>query len=75
LNEGKFSISVFDFLTYFSEKDVLMNKADDRQRTPLHIAAFAGHIGVLEGLIQAGADMNLQEKDNCTPLCLAIREG
>ena len=50
------------------------NSTDNRQRTPMHNAAVKGDHGVLKGLLQAGADSNILDKDNCTPLCLAIRE-
>jgi len=37
-------------------------------------AASNGDYGVIEGLIKAGADLNLIDKDDCTPLCVSIRE-
>lgn len=44
-------------------------------RTPLHNCAVKGDIGVLKGLLKSKmCDPNILDKDNCTPLCLAIRE-
>jgi hypothetical protein len=33
-----------------------------------------GDTGVIEGLLMDKADTDLLDKDNCTPLCLAIRQ-
>ena len=33
-----------------------------------------GDAGVIEGLLMDKANTNLLDKDNCTPLCLAIRQ-
>lgn len=62
------------FLEYYSVDDFEVNHKDNRQRTPLHNAAAKGDNGVLEGLLQGNADPNILDKDNCTPLCLAIRD-
>ena len=62
------------FLEYYSEGDFEVNHKDNRQRTPLHNASAKGDNGVLEGLLQGNADPNILDKDNCTPLCLAIRD-
>jgi len=43
-------------------------------RTPIHNAAVKGDMGVVEGLLLGNANPNTLDKDNCTPLCLAIRE-
>ena len=62
------------FLEYYSENIFEVNHVDNRQRTPLHNAAAKGDNGVLEGLLQGNANPNILDKDNCTPLCLAIRD-
>ena len=70
MNECMFII----FLEYYSVEQFEPNSKDNRQRTPLHNAAAKGDNGVLEGLLQGNADPNILDKDNCTPLCLAIRD-
>jgi ankyrin repeat protein len=62
------------FLENYSQNLFNINSIDNRLRTPLHNAAVKGDNGVLEGLILGKADANILDKDNCTPLCLAIRE-
>lgn len=51
-----------------------VDHVDNRMRTPLHNAAVKGDVGVVEGLLLGKANPNTLDKDNCTPLCLAIRE-
>jgi hypothetical protein len=36
---------------------------DDHQRTPLHVAAYAGRIDAMRALVAAGADPNALERD------------
>lgn len=51
-----------------------IDHVDNRMRTPIHNAAVKGDLGVVEGLLLGKANPNTLDKDNCTPLCLAIRE-
>lgn len=51
-----------------------IDNVDNRMRTPLHNASVKGDFGVVEGLLLGKANPNILDKDNCTPLCLAIRE-
>lgn len=77
---GTLTLSVF--LNYFSSDDNIknrqepdFNKQDNRKRTILHRAATSGHIGVVKGLLSIESiDPNQLEKDQCTPLGLALRE-
>jgi len=62
------------FLENYCSQVFDINSIDNRLRTPLHNAAVKGDNGVLEGLLLGKAEANLLDKDNCTPLCLAIRE-
>jgi hypothetical protein len=64
--------AVITFLENYSDSVFDMNHVDARLRTPLHNAAVKADNGVLEGLLLGKADPNLLDKDNCTPLCLAI---
>jgi ankyrin repeat protein len=66
---------VVTFLENYSDSIFDVNHIDNRLRTPLHNAAAKGDIGVLEGLLNSKeTDPNILDKDQCTPLCLAIRE-
>ena len=62
------------FFDNFSKENVDINVVDNRLRTPLHHAVSKGDNGVLAGLLVGKVDPNKLDKDNCTPLCLAIRE-
>ncbi|KAK0089007.1 hypothetical protein PV325_009758 [Microctonus aethiopoides] len=44
-------------------------------RTGLHIAADRGHLGCVHVLIQAGAQVDMMDKNQLTPLMLAAIEG
>ena len=41
------------------------------QKTPLHLSIENGHFGIADTLLDAGADINAQNKDGATPLMLA----
>ena len=43
--------------------------------TPLHIAAFNGHFEVVRQLVQAGAKVNLRDKEGWTALAQARDQG
>lgn len=66
--------ALITFLENYSENAFDINHVDNRLRTPLHNASVKGDNGVLEGLLMGKANTDLLDKDNCTPLCLAIRE-
>lgn len=63
-----------EFLEFFSESSFSLNRVDNRQRTALHNACCHGDLGVIEGLVKSGAELDLLDKDECTALCIAIRE-
>jgi hypothetical protein len=77
---GTFTLNVF--ITYFSNdfdhtkgESPDFNKQDNRRRTILHRAATDGHVGVVKGLISIeDINPNLLEKDQWTPLGLALRD-
>jgi ankyrin repeat protein len=71
----KWECDVVSFVENYSECLFDVNHIDNRMRSPLHSCAVMGHIGVLKGLLNNKlTNPNLLDKDNCTPLCLAIRE-
>ncbi|CAI2380891.1 unnamed protein product [Moneuplotes crassus] len=80
--EGCGNPTLSAFLIYFSQdsdlksgKEPDYNRRDNRKRTILHRAATAGHIGVIRGLLNIeNIDPNKLEKDQCTPLGLALRD-
>lgn len=51
------------------------NFTDDRGRTAMHIAASAGHLGVVQHLVEFGADKHLAAKDLFAPLHAAAHQG
>ncbi|MHC9542608.1 MAG: ankyrin repeat domain-containing protein [Vulcanimicrobiota bacterium] len=52
-----------------------IHSCDERGRTPLHKAAFAGLIEVVEILIQQGVMVDKRDRDNNTALHLVSQEG
>lgn len=44
------------------------NTADEDGQTPLHIAAFEGHLGAVQALLDAGADVNARDAMQWTPI-------
>lgn len=53
----------------------VLDVADARGRTALHMAAEAGHEGVAELLLQASADVNVRDRAGLTPLHVAAIQG
>jgi ankyrin repeat protein len=49
--------------------------ADERHRTPLHLAVVNGQIPVLETLLARGCDPNTRDRDGRTPLFAALEHG
>ena len=44
-------------------------------RSVLHYAANAGHLGVARILLEAGADVNIEDREDSSPLHLAAAKG
>lgn len=51
--------------------DLNMNKPDIFKMTPLHWAAYKGHIELIQILLQAGASKEAVDVNDCTPWGLA----
>ena len=52
-----------------------LNDEDEDSNTALHMAARAGHLGVVELLIKSGADKEARNCDQQTPLDFAAENG
>ena len=52
-----------------------VNQKDNLGETPLHLAAFSGHIEVIDLLITHGADVRIKNKAGKTPLQKASKVG
>lgn len=48
---------------------------DERERTPLHLAAANGQIAVLQSLLARGCDPNCRDASGRTPLLTALEHG
>jgi ankyrin repeat protein len=82
----KYECEVVDFLAHFNSlysdknKDFTeymfdINHTDSREKTLLHHAAALGDLGFVRGLLQLpDIDLNILDKDDCTPLCVSLRE-
>ena len=57
------------------QDDLDINSVSNLRRTPLHLAAQYEHDEVLTELIEAGANKNARDHQNCTPLMLAAKYG
>lgn len=55
--------------------NVDVNAEDDKDRTALHIAAGVGHNGMVQVLLQNGADANAKDDDDKTPMDYANETG
>lgn len=56
--------------------DIDCDAMDQRSgSTPLNTAVFVGHSEIVRLLIEAGADVNLRNRDNATPLHIAVFMG
>lgn len=61
--------------TMLLSKSADVNKTDNTQLTPLHIAAMKGNVKMTSLLIQRGADVDKTQLRGSTPLILACRTG
>ena len=52
-----------------------VNKVNDNNQTPINIAAFCGHLEVVQFLLSKGADCTIKDKWGDTPLATAQKQG
>jgi ankyrin repeat protein len=74
LQVDKPCILLESFLKHFSENEFDINRIDVRQRSLIHLAVSNGDVGVINGLIESGCDLNLIDLDGFTPLVIALKE-
>lgn len=67
------SIDIIRYL--LDQKGVNVNKAGHEQRAYLHWATMRGNTEVIRYLIQKGADINLEDDHELSPLYLAMSNG
>ena len=64
-----------DLLNIFLEKGADIEAKDTSQRTPLHAAASAGHLGIVKRLLAANASIEAEDMDHRKPLHHAALQG
>jgi ankyrin repeat protein len=73
-NKGVHECSFIYFLTHFSETRVELKEPEAKKRAIIHIAAIEGDMGVMKGLIDKGANINVLDHEGYSPLVLALKE-
>jgi len=65
-----------ELLTYLLDQGVAVDRrAEIDSTTPLHVAAYAGNVGIARILIAHGADVRARAAGGTTPLHMAARGG
>ncbi len=64
-----------EFLIDLAELGASIDTHDDREFTPLHLAATHGRTSAVAALLRRGADPNLASLTGDTPLHLACQHG
>ena len=57
------------------EANAEVNKVNGNNQTPINIAAYKGHLGVVRFLLSKGADCTIKDQWGDTPLASARAEG
>ena len=69
-------MGAMEIVSYLIKRNVIVNQTDSsRSRTALHWAAASGHYEIARMLIDAGALVNVQDKNSISPLMLAASTG
>ena len=58
-----------------SEKSGDVNPSNEEGETPLHLAAYHGHLAICEVIIQELENVDPEENDGSTPLHVAAKRG
>ncbi|GKT88777.1 NACHT and ankyrin domain protein [Colletotrichum tofieldiae] len=81
-NKGLTALHVAVSQGYEKVVDLLLQRAANvhmaisrRKRTAAHIAAYLGHVEIVESLLRYGAVMDVQDSRGETPLHLAVAQG
>jgi len=64
-------IELFELL--MAQENIDINAKSKDGSTPLHLAAAGGHILLVEGLLKAGADANVEDNNGDTPASVALK--
>lgn len=66
-----------DVLKFYIDSDLLtdLNTVSAELFTPMHLAAFNGHVDAIRFLCSRGGGLNLKSADGSLPLHLAVRNG
>jgi ankyrin repeat protein len=67
------NLDLLDLITH--QRQPLMKSRDIYQKTPLCVAAYCGHPGFFERLVNDGADLETRNEDGRTLLCIASGAG
>ena len=71
--------TISDFLKLLKlahqQKENNINATDEYGNTALHIAALLGHVGIVNELIELGAEPTTTNNDKETPLMVAVKAG
>ncbi|XP_065343666.1 uncharacterized protein LOC135941846 [Cloeon dipterum] len=57
-----------------SREDTIIGSKDQKERTPLHWAAFSGNLDVVQMLVERGADLTLKDSDGMNVMHHALKD-
>ena len=68
-------ICIFLSFSYLLDHGARLNKTDNDEWAPIHIASYHGHLAVVKLLHAAGAGLNMRIDEGATPLFMASQNG